>query len=274
MSTSYTDNPLPTSQEPILTSNVASFRMQADLLRSSSRAPATVGIVAGAPGTGKTTAAYLYLTDGDQQQQSPPKTCVMVKVVPWSTTKTLLDSITLQISDRRRSHTSHEAFQLALMALEQSHTQLLMLDNGDYLRCEHLELLHALAKQTTCSILLIGLPRLLGEIKAHPPFADHIGPVLQFHPLSDEELYTAFLPQLNLPGWEVDPQNEADLLLAKYLWGNAHPSLRRLRLILTCASQIAHMRGQAKITLETLRLALHIMTPPDHPSSSQSQEEK
>jgi hypothetical protein len=78
---------------------------------------------------------------------------------------------------------------------------------------------------------------------------------------------------LNLPGWEFDPENEADLLLAKYLWGNAHPSLRRLRTILTYASQIAHLRGQATITIETIRLALHTMIPPDRPSRSQSQEE-
>jgi DNA transposition AAA+ family ATPase len=274
MSTSNTNNPLPTGQEPILTSNITRFSVQADLQRNSSSASATVGIVVGAPGTGKTTAAYLYLAYGNQQQQSPPTRCVLVNVMPQSTTKALLYSITHRISDCQQTHTSHEAFQQALLALEQGRTQLLMLDNGDYLRREHLEILRALAEQTTCSIMLIGLPRLLAYMKTHPPFAARVGPILRFRPLPDEEVFTTFLPQLNLPGWAFDPENEAHHPLGEYLWKNARPSLRRLHMILSYANQLAQMRGQATITHETIRLAVHMMTPSDYPCRSQSEEEE
>ncbi len=274
MSTSYTDDPLPTGQELILTSHIARFSMMADLLRNTSHAPATVGIVTGAPGTGKSTAAYLYLAHGGQQQLSPPTRCVIVKVMPQVTTMAFLDSITRQISDWQRKHTLYEAFQQALMALKQNHPQLLMFDNGDYLSREHLELLHALVEQTTCSIILIGLPRLLAYVKTHSPFAAYVGLVLQFRPLPDEEVFTTFLPQLTLPGWDFDPENEAHHPLGEYLWRNSHPSLRRLRMILTYASQLAQMREETTITLETIRLAVHMMTPSDHPSRSQSEEEE
>ena len=248
------------------------FIALADLLSNTTDIPATVGIVAGAPGTGKSTAAHLHLADVEQRLHLPSTPCILVDVVPQVTTKVLLYTITSRISGRPGSRTPNEAFQQVLMALGQSHMRLLVFDNTDYLRHEHLELLHALVEQTTCSSLLIGTPRLLEVIK-HTSLAAHVGPVLQFRPIPEEELFTSFLPQLVLPGWAFDPHNEADRHLGTCLWRNARPSLRRLCMILSYASQLAQMQGQATITLETIRLALQMMAPQDHPSDAQSEEE-
>ncbi len=272
MTSTETGNRLPPGQEPIRTRNVMYFIAMADLLSNTTDVPATIGIVTGVPGTGKTMAAHLYLTGRGQRRPSPPMPCILVDVVPQVTTKDLLYTITSRISGRPGSRTSHEAFQQVLMALGQSHMRLLVLDNADYLRHEHLELLHALVEQTTCSILLIGHPRLLEVIK-HTSLVAHVGPVLQFRPIPEEELFTSFLPQLALPGWAFDPHDEADRRLGTYLWRNARPSLRRLCMILSYASQLAQMQGQATITLETIRLALQMMAPQDHPSDAQSEEE-
>jgi hypothetical protein len=151
--------------------------------------------------------------------------------------------------------------------------QLVMLDQADYLQREHLELLRMLVDQTPCSFLLIGLPQLLSAIEGHPPSASRLSLTLEFRPLSEEEVLVEFLPQLFLPGWVYDPTSEADRHLGSYLWRNARPSLRRLRTILAYASLLAQQPDAGKITLETVRLALQMMAPGEHPSSPQSEEE-
>ena len=273
MESTGTGNSLPPGQEPIRTRNVTNFLALADLLSNTTDAPATVGIVAGAPGTGKSTAAQLYLADAEHQRRLSPTLSILLNVVPQVTTKIFFNSITSQISGQPGSRTSYEAFQQALMALDQNHARLLVLDNADYLKYEHLELLHALMEEMTCSILLIGYPRLPEVIKC-TPLAAHVGPFLVFQPLSEEELLDLFLPQLVLPGWAFDPHNESDRRLGTYLWRNTRPSLRRLRMILSYAGQLAQMQGQATITLETIRLALHMMGPHDQSCGAQSEEEE
>ncbi len=203
---------------------------------------------------------YLTLHEEEEQKWQPPDlTCVMLDSMPQATTKWLLDSITHRFSDMPRSRTSHEAFQQVLTALEQRRVRLLMLDNADYLGRQHLEVLQALIGKSTCSVLLIGLPRLLTSINMHPQLAARVGLSLPFPPLPDEEVFATFLPQLHLPGWAFDPQNETDLQMGKYLWRKSCPSLRRLRVILASASQIAQLRGTPTITLETICLAVHMM---------------
>jgi len=273
MASKYSDNDFPSGQEPIRTSNIARFAVQADLLRNTEDAPSVLGIVTGPPGTGKTIAAQLYLAEEEQKWQPPDLTCVMLDIMPQETTKWILDSIAHRISDMPRSRTSHEAFQQVLTALEQRRVRLLMLDNADYLSHQHLEALHALIGKSTCSVLLIGLPRLLTGIKMHPQLDARVGLSLPILPLPDEEVFATFLPQLHLPGWAFDPQNETDLQMGKYLWRKSCPSLRRLRVILASASQIAQLRGTPTITLETIRLAVHMIAPQGDPSGTQSSEE-
>ena len=253
------------------TRNVKNYLALADLLCTTTNAPATVGIVTGAPGTGKSIAAYLHLADMEQRLLRPPTPSILLDVVPQVTPKALLNTISSRTSGQSRSGTS-EAFQQALMALEKSHTRLLVLDNADYLKQEHLELINALIHQMTCSFLLIGSPRFPGVIK-HTTLATHVGPILPFQPLAEEELIASFLPHLVLPGWAFDPHNESDRWLGTYLWRNTRPSLRRLRMILSYAGQLAQIQGQATITLETIRLAISILAPVDPTSGAQREEE-
>ena len=261
------------NQRPIYTSSVRSFYVLADQTRRTELMLSPISIVSGAPGTGKTTAARLYLADRGQQGQQPPATRALITIPPQATPKQFLNAITEHISGQRPVHTAHEAFQQTLLVLEQRHMQLVMLDQADYLQREHLELLCMLVDQTPCSILLVGLPQLLSAIEGHLPSAGRLGLTLEFRPLSEDEVLDTFLPQLLLPGWVYDPKSEVDRHLGSYLWQNARPSLRHLRTILAYASLLAQQLDSGKITLETVRLALQMMAPGEHPSSPQSEEE-
>lgn len=270
MASTYSDA---ANQQLIYTSNVRHFYLLADQTRCTELAPSAISVVSGPPGTGKTTAARLYLADRGQQGQQSPATCALITVPPQATPRQFLNIITRQISGQKPVHTPHEAFEQTLLVLEQRHMQLVMLDEADYLQREHLQLLCMLVDQTPCSILLIGLPQLLTVIEGHLPSLDHRGLTLEFRPLSEDEVLIEFLPQLFLPGWVYDPKSEADRHLGSYLWQHARPSLRRLRTILAYASLLAEPLDAGKITLETVRLAVQMMVPGKHPSSPQSEEE-
>jgi len=273
MASTYSDSSFSCNQPPICTSNVRSFYSLADDTRRTELMLSPISVVSGAPGTGKTTAAQLYLADRGQQGQQSPAIRALITIPPRSTPRQFLNTITGHISGQRPVYTAHEAFQQTLMVLEQRHMQLLMLDQADYLQREHLELLRMLVDQTPCSILLIGLPQLLSAIEGHLPSASRLGLTLEFRPLSEDEVLDTFLPRLLLPGWVYDPKSEANRHLGSYLWQNAHPSLRRLRTILAYASLLTQQLDAGQITLETVRLALQMMAPGEHPSSPQSEEE-
>lgn len=267
------DNYLPPGQSPIRTSSIELFRVQVGRLRSTEHAASTIGIVGGGPGTGKSTAAHLYLAEEEPQWQPPDQTCVMLDIIPQTTTKWLLDEIAYRISDTPRSRTLPETFQQALTSLKQRRVQLLILDNADYLNLKHLEVLLALIGRSNCSVLLLGLSRLLTAFSAYPKIEARVVLSLPFPSFADEELFARFLPQLQLPGWTFDPQNESDLLMGKYLWRKCHPSLRRLHVILTSASLLAQLHGSPTITLETIRLAVQLASHEEGPSSTQNGEE-
>lgn len=273
MTSANADNHFPPGQPPIRTSTIDLFRGQVDQFRSSRHTASMIGRVGGGPGTGKSTAAHLYLAEEEPKWRPPDQTCVMFDIMPQTTTKWLLDEIAYRICDTPRSRTSQEAFQQALTALEQRRVRLLMLDNADYLNLQHLEVLLALLGWSNCSVLLIGLPRLLTAFSTYPKIEACVVLSLPFPSLPDEEVFATFLPQLHLPGWMYDPQNEEDLFMGKYLWRKCRPSVRRLRVILTSAGLLAQLHGSPTITLETIRLAVQLTSREARPSSTQDGEE-
>ncbi len=272
MASARLDELLPPGQAPIRTKGIGIIRAQLDLLRGAQHAPA-LSVVGGGPGTGKTVAAYLYLAEEEQKWLSPDLPCVLVDLLPQTTAGWLLKSVSRQMGDVPRSRPFHDALEHVLRALEQHQVRLLMIDNADYLIPHHMELLGTLLCKSSCSVLLIGLPHLLTAISSNARLESYLGLSLLFPPLSEEEVMASFLPQLTIPGWVFDPQNEFDLHMGKYLWRQSRPSLRRLRLILAYASQLIQLRGTLRITLEEIRLAVRMMVPQKDHANAQSEEE-
>lgn len=260
MNTVFADHRLPYGQSPIYTSDVKRLIAQANLLMKIDGLPSSIGLALGPSGTGKTTAIHAYRAHAEREQ---PSSCAIVDVLPQITLKGLLSVILRQIGEDLRPHTSHDALLQTIDVLQQGKTRLLILDQSDYLEREAFELLSLLVEKTSCSFLLVGLPHLLARLNMVPSFAGRVDLRLQFGILPEEEVCDVFLPQLVLPGWEFNPENEEDLNIGSYLWEHAQPSLRLVCMILSYASRLVQMSGSRKITLEDIHTVIDMTAFPD-----------
>lgn len=261
MNTEYRGDYLPYGQPPIYTSNVKCLIDQVNEWWScAEQFPAPLGLAVGAPGAGKTSAAHCYLLRREPEQR--PR-CAIVTVMPHMTQKSMLASILHQFGVSSRGHSFYEMASRLQDVSRQGHPPLLVLDDADYflddagyLKPEFLEILPMLVNHSSCFVLLVGVPKLLASIEMVPRLECRVGLIHHIEPLSDAEAYELFLPHLVVPGWGFDGTNEEDLCIGHYLWENARPSLRRVRMILDVASYLAQTTGSGKITFETIRMAV------------------
>lgn len=253
---------LPANQRWLFTSSVEHFFMLADLLRQKESDALTMGIVSGAPGVGKSMAALMYQSQMEQEQQiSPP--CKIVRIPPSVTTRGLMDAIAPargREDKKNSSRTTYELFDQVVSMINQDHIRLLIFDEGEHLKHEHLKLLRMLADQTHCALLLIGLQSMLKSLP--PSIVDHVGLRWTFSPLETEEVLHVVLPQLVFTGWVFDPHNDSDLAFGKELWEAVRPSLRRLYMVLSCASLLVQHQGEQLITAKMIHQAFRLMDRP------------
>lgn len=111
-----------------------------------------------------------------------------------------------------------------------------------------------------CPIVIVGLPHIMSVILRHEKFVSRVGLQMEFLPLAQEEVLTTVLPALTLPYWQYQADESADREMGTLLWQRVCPSLRKLRVVLQYASQIAATRQAKRITseilTETFRLTL------------------
>lgn len=153
----------------------------------------------------------------------------------------------------------------AAQAIRRNDLDLVVVDEGDWLNVDSFELLRHIFDRTGCPIVVVGLPRILRVIKRHEKFVSRIGLHMEFLPLTQEEVLTTVLPALTLPLWQYHADNPSDQEMGAQLWQRVCPSLRKLRVVLQYASQIACARGAERITAQILAEALQLILIPQLP---------
>jgi hypothetical protein len=103
-------------------------------------------------------------------------------------------------------------------------------------------------------------------LKSLPPsVVDRVSLHMTFSPLTTEEVLHVVLPQLVFTGWVFDPHNDSDLALGNEFWEAVCPSLRRLHMVLSCASLLAQHQGEQLITAKMIHQAFRLMGRPFQP---------
>jgi len=272
------ENRLPYGQAPIMTNSVKRFQacMQFIMQSREQTGYATMGIVTGDAGLGKTIAIQAYLQDLKPRAYSGFPACVSIKVSPRSTAKALAKTLISTLSGDHGSYHGNNVYDMEAVtaeAIRRNDLDLVLVDEGDWLNVESFELLRHIFDRTGCPIVVVGLPRILRVINRYEKFVSRIGLHMEFLPLTQEEVLTTVLPALTLPLWHYDADNAEDWQMGVQLWQRVCPSFRKLRVVLQYASQIACARGAEQITSEILAETLHLILIPQLPKLRQGPRE-
>ena len=263
------ENRLPPGQAPIMTTSVKRFHAYMHLLMQSRAETgyATMGVITGDAGVGKTIAIQTYVQSLTPRAYSGFPACVSIKVSPRSTAKALGKTLLSTLSGQPSRHNIYDMEDASTEAIRRSDLDLILVDEGDWLNVESFEFLRHVFDRTGCPIVIVGLPRIMQVIVHHEKFVSRVGLHMEFLPLTQEEVLTTVLPALTLPYWQYHADESADREMGIALWQRVCPSFRKLRVVLQYASQIARARQAARITpeilTETCRLTLipHVPAP-------------
>lgn len=263
------ENRLPAGQAPIMTSSVKRFHAFLQLIMQSRAQTgyATMGVITGDAGVGKTIALQTYVQSLTPRAYSGFPACISLKVHPRSTAKALGKTLLALLKDKLMHYNVYDMEKSSVDAIRRNDLDLILVDEGDWLNVECFEFLRHIFDRTGCPIVIVGLPRIMSVILRHEKFESRVGLQMEFLPLTQEEVLTTVLPALTLPYWQYHIDESADREMGTLLWQRVCPSLRKLRVVLQYASQIAATRQAKRITseilVETFRLTLipHVPAP-------------
>lgn len=269
------ENRLPVGQAPIMTTSVKRFHafMQFLMQSRAETGYATMGVITGDAGLGKTIALQTYIQSLTPRAYSGFPACVSIKVSPNSSAKALAKKLIMTLNGEQANLNVYDMENVAAEAIRRNDLDLILIDEGDWLNVESFELLRHIFDRTGCPIVIVGLPKIMRVITRHEKFASRVGLQMEFLPLTQEEVLTTVLPALTLPYWQYRADENADREMGTALWQRACPSFRKLRVVLQYASQIARSRQVERITpeilTETYRLTLiPLILPPRQMTSS------
>jgi DNA transposition AAA+ family ATPase len=262
------ENRLPVGQAAIMTTSVKRFHayMQFMMQSRAETGYATMGVITGDAGVGKTIALQTYLQALTPRAYSGFPACVSIKVSPRSTAKALAKTLIATLNGEQAGHNVYDMEAVSAEAIRRNDLDLILVDEGDWLNIESFEFLRHIFDRTGCPIVIVGLPRIMRVITRHEKFVSRVGLHMEFLPLTQEEVLTTVLPALTLPYWQYHQDDSADREMGVALWQRVCPSFRKLRVVLQYASQIARARQAERITPAILTETFHLTLIPQVPT--------
>jgi DNA transposition AAA+ family ATPase len=140
---------------------------------------ATMGVITGYAGVGKTIAIQTYLQQLQPRAYSGFPACVGIKVRPRSTAKALAKTLVATLNGEQAGHNVYDLEAVSAEAIRRNDLDLILVDEGDWLNVESFELLRHVFDRTGCPIVIVGLPRIMRTTLRRVPFHQ------SFRPASD-----------------------------------------------------------------------------------------
>jgi len=157
------ENRLPPGQAPIMTTSLKRFHAYMHLLMQSRAQTgyATMGVITGDAGVGKTIAVQTYVQSLIPRSYSGFPACVSIKVSPRSTAKALGKTLLSTLSGQSSRHNVYDMEDASTEAIRRSDLDLILVDEGDWLNVESFEFLRHIFDRTGCPVVIVGLPRIM-----------------------------------------------------------------------------------------------------------------
>lgn len=251
-SNDFAEDCLPEGQHVIQTPSVESFKAFCWTLTNNSIGSSRMGVVTGAPGTGKTTAIQDYLNSLNLNSHTGLPSAVGIKVKPKASQRALALDIVSALKDKARGRTSYELADEAAEIIMRNDLDMLFVDEGDRLKDDTFDLLRHLHDKTGVVIVVVGLDPILGVIDRQEKFKSRVALRLRFEQLETETILKIVLPELIIPFWQFDPSKPEDIETGKWLWTLVKPSLRRLRNVLAISSRLVDFAKEERISKDNI----------------------
>lgn len=197
-----------------------------------------IGLIWGAPGSGKTVAARASLRNPD-----PCRSLEIMFSVPSRCTPSLLAHVFAThmnnpwIPKRRK----HSAVDKCVALIQQNETELIIADHAEEFTKKTLQAIQEIRDRCHVTIVLVVLRRMKDFVKV-PAISDDIKE-FEFPSVEVAEVLDLVLPQIGVQGWQYDPDNPEDRATGQYMWSLACPSLRCLRALVQLTVSISSGRS-------------------------------
>lgn len=244
---------LPPEQSYIQTCILQQICISASFLVDQPRHHTMIGIAVGEPGIGKSVALQ-YAQEQLALRDTPPK-IISLRVLPGTTVPTLVRGIGHEIDDSAYTR-EWNIIESLTQRMSQHDVRLVILDEADRLNDACLDVVCSLVDAAHCSLLLVGLPTLFQRCLRQKQLVDRIGIYLNLRSLTFSDVLYSVLPAFVFLGWIFDPDQDEDRVLAEQLWTCAAPSLRQLHFLVSMASHIAQITGNAVVTRACIQEAI------------------
>lgn len=243
----------PAKKGIIFTRSIKHFRkkLQIPLLLGE----ATILVIHGAAGIGKTTAIDYHIGSLKPQAHSGFPSCLKVVVPSHPTPLKLMMAIMASLREKLKGE-DDDYLQQIVDALTKKDIWLLIFDEGDRLDADTFETLRDIFDRSERSLVIVGLPRIVKVVERYPQL-DSRTLYEAFEPIDLKELIHDFLPKLSISQWKFDPREPKDREMARYLWERAAPSLRKLVRWIRRANVEAVVTKKERITMAEIRAAMN-----------------
>ncbi len=257
----FEEDCLPAGQKTIMTQNIIKFDMCARKVIEAKEQTGygLMGIVTAKSGWGKSIAIRHFLKNVSRRPHTGLPTCIGIRVKPQANPRVLLADLYKRLGERApRRLTRFNIADEAAEIIRATDLRGIFTDESDQLAADGLEFLRYVYDKTGCSVIIVGLPRIMTVIERFEQLDGRIGYELDFLPPTVDEVLDTILPELIVPHWIYDRTSEADRKMGQVLWTHARSSFRELRMLLVRASQfaveISETPEEARITPDILQL--------------------
>jgi type II secretory pathway predicted ATPase ExeA len=248
---SLNEDPLPPWQPPIQTTSVQQFRRWLLVtMRQPKTGYAVMAVIYGPAGIGKSVAIQAFLNSLPQRTHTGLPRAIMVSLKQKGTPKGLIKQILEALGEKVRGRELYDLIDEVIRAIRRNGLEMLIIDEADWLDEDTFELLRMVFDRTKCPVVLVGLDNILDVIKLHEKFESRVGPKIPFRAIDTAEAISTFFPNLVFSRWKFDPQSTEDIDLGLHIWRRLQPSLRRVRVVIHWANELAEAGDAPRITRE------------------------
>src|SRR5260370_17052353 len=189
------ENRLPPGQAPIMTTSVQRFHAYMQLIMQSRAQTgyATMGVITGDAGVGKTIALQTYVQSLTPRAYSGFPACISLKVRPRSTAKALGKTLLATLKGELVRYNIYDIEASSADAIRRNDLDLILVDEGDWLNVECFEFLRHIFDCTGCPIVIVGLPHIMSVILRHEKFVSRVALQMNFLPFAQESVLPTIL---------------------------------------------------------------------------------